>query len=262
MIILMTDANFRFMARQLLLSELGGQLAGEESGLLIGRGPRIWFGISDLAAIGDHEEMVDACRLFAGDIGGQLAGMLMVYEPSQSHSPAIQALDESMYLLDLPRREDGVPDNIQMMFTPPKGVKTTDFELRQASWQDASVIELMATEPAPLEKLAGPALSGYDSWPELLECHLLFQAGSPVAVAGTLATELTTRLCYIVVRPQLRLRGIGRILVAMLGQSTQEQGRMLMNCWTQRSGKLRYFSSKAGFEDRLSVRWYMPERRP
>lgn len=260
MINLMTDANFRFMARQLLLSELGGQLAAEESGLLIGTGSQVWIGISDLAAVGDHEDMVESCRQYVADTGAQLAGMLLVYEPADGGKAAIQELDESMFLLDLPRCEDGVPDNIQMMFSPPKHAKTDGYELRQANWHDEDVLELLTCDPQTPELLAGPALARHPDWPELLECHILLHSGNPVAVAGTLSTDLASRLCHILVRPELRRRGIGRVLIARLAQSCQEQGKMLLNCWTQRSGKLRYFTSKSGFEDKLSVRWYIPAK--
>jgi GNAT superfamily N-acetyltransferase len=257
MIIAMTDANFRFMARQLLLSELGGQLAAEESGLLIGTGPVVWVGICDLAAVGDHEDMVESCRQYASDTGVQLGGMLLVYEPADGSKRGIQELDESMFLLDLPRSEDAYPDNIQMMFGPPKHAKTAGYALRQASWQDEDVLELLTCDPVQAELMAGPALAGHLDWPQLLECNVLLHSGNPVALAGTLSTDLASRLCYILVRPELRRRGMGRVLVSLLAQSGQEQGKMLLNCWTQRSGKLRYFTSKAGFEDKLSVRWYL-----
>ncbi|MCB1187464.1 GNAT family N-acetyltransferase [bacterium] len=256
----MTDANFRFMARQLLLTELGGQLAGEESGLLLGHGPDIWVGISDIDAVGDAEEMVEACRGYAADTDGRLVGMILPYEPSEGKSQKIADLDEMMFLLDLPRREAGVPDNVQTMFSAGKHAAPSGLELRQADWQDAEVRAMMANGADAQEQLAGPALATHPGWPSLLECHTLSREGKVVAVAGTIATELSERLCYIVVDPQLRRQGIGRALVNKLTQAAHDQGRMLMNCWTQRSGKLRYFTSKSGFEDKLSMRWYMPPK--
>ncbi|MEZ5338246.1 MAG: GNAT family N-acetyltransferase [bacterium] len=256
----MTDANFRFMARQLLLSELGGQLAGEESGLMLGHGPQIWVGISDIYAMDDAEETVDACRQFAADTGGNLAGMILPYEPAMGSSERIRELDEMMFLLDLPRREQGVPDNVQTMFSAGKHAAPAGLELRQADWQDAEVRRLMENAADAQEQLAGPALATHPGWPTLLECHTLSRDGKVLAVAGTIATELSERLCYIVVDPALRRQGLGRALVNKLTQAAHEQGRMLMNCWTQRGGKLRYFTSKAGFEDKLSIRWYMPEK--
>ncbi len=245
------------MCRQLLSSELGGQLAGEEGGLLISHGPQVWVGISDLAALGDYEEMVDACRQYASDVQGRLAGMLLLYEPAEGRSAAVTEMDEIMYLLDLPRREDGVPDNVQMMFPSGKHTAAGGLELRQADWQDTAVLELMAAGADAQEALAGPALLSLDGWPQMLECSVLERDGKVLAVAGSMSGDLAVRLCYIVVDPEMRRQGLGKTLIGKLGVSTQEQSKMFMNCWTQRSGRLRYFTSKAGFEDRLSVRWYI-----
>lgn len=254
----MTDANFRFMSRQLLLSELGGESAGEESGLLIGHGPDVWVAISDLESVSDPEEMVEACRQYAADTNGRLAGMLMLYEPSQGSSDEIRELDEAMYLLDLPRREVAVPDLVQLMFSPPKGRHGEGLELRQADWQDADAQALLAEGLEAPELISGPALSGHAGWPQLLECNLLLRDGKPVALSGCINTELASRLAYILVDPLHRREGLGSAMVAQLAQAAQQQGKMLMSCWTQRSGHLRYFTNKAGFEDRLGVRWYMP----
>lgn len=248
----MDASNLGFLARQLLLTELGGEVE-EIAGGCFFWDAALWAGIWQPDEIGDCEQFILAAQAVAVERGTKLEGVIVVTPPARESDPVVAALAEALYVYGLPQRHgiaEGGPDTVLAAVGTPRAPEPGGLEITAATMADCA--ELIERALAASEQLTAPWRRNGD-WLEQCQLSLARLEGSMAGVAAVLSSELAGRIALLWVEEALRGRAIGQALLAHAAQRAHDAGKVLVNTWVYRAGRLRYYLAKHGFSEQLSV---------
>lgn len=260
----MADANFAFLARQLLQTELRGQAWTDRAGGAYAAGERLWAALWDPAASGDPEKFVQETEAKAKELGLPFAGLIVLTSPAAESDPALTALEEALYVYGYPRRQGlglAGPDMVQVLAKPPFHKPLPGLEIGPAEAQNEQVIAMLQEAWAEKDGLGGPGWSAVEELQGDGIAHLLARrGGTAVGVVSLNGVGVTGRIVLAWVKPEARGAGIGKHLLAAAAKHSTDGGQLVLSAWTHRDGRLRYYFAQEGYADQLRVVYFYPEK--
>jgi GNAT superfamily N-acetyltransferase len=257
----MADANFAFMARQLMQTELRGHNWSERSGGAHAAGSKLWTVLWDPAGAGDPEKLVQESQAKALELALPFAGLIALTPPAAESDPALAALEEALFVYGYPRRQglgSGGPDMVQVLSKPTHHKPIGGLSIEPA--ESVALEGLLNAACAERDGLGGP---GWQSAAEFggagIQHLVASRGGRALGFASLAAAGVTGRVMLIWVEPESRGKGIGRALLEAAARASGEGGQLVLSAWTHRDGRLRYFFAKEGYSDQLRLHYFQPE---
>lgn len=257
----MNRENLGFLARQLLLTEVVGDAEDTPGGCLIW-GAELWAGIWQPAAIPDFEQFIVATQNSAVERRLSWRGAIILVEPASASSPAIAELEEAFYVYGFPRREGlgaGGPQMVLVLDRPSSNSNPKRLQLNSVAADDPAANELTAEAARAHEQLVAPWIAAEPSWLGGSDIAVASLDSAPVGIAALRGSPLASRTVLLWVDPAQRGLGIGRALLSFATDMARKSSTVLECVWNYRSGKLRYFFSKAGYTERLTAMYFLNE---
>ena len=248
-----------FLTRQLLRSEFpraefvdcpGGSLVVDDS---------VWIGLWQPEAVADPEALVKQAKLFSKERELALAGALLLADPAKASSPAIEALEEALYIYGYPRVKGlnrGGPDIVQVLPNSPLLQPKPRLIFEPAAQDSDAVQRLMALSLQTADRITGPGWNRRKSWIEQAEPYLAYDGTVPVGLLSYLPGELIGRVVMLIVDEAQRSKGVGRELLTHAQTLGTQAGALFTTVWNYRDGRLRYYIGKQGFSEQMSVLYF------
>jgi GNAT superfamily N-acetyltransferase len=257
----MDAGNLGFLARQLLLTEVSGEMEDAAGGCLVW-GKELWAGLWQIEAMGKPEQFIIDAQQAATARGVAWRGILVLIEPASSSSPAVAELEEAFYVYGFPRREGiaaGGPQTVQILEQPPKASVQARLRLLDAQANDSDFRELLNRATRAQEQLAAPWAIADPAWLEGAQLHLAELRGTPAGIGAASRSALASRVISLWVDEQYRGQGVGTAILEHMAHRAQDTGSVLSCVWCYRDGKLRYFFSKAGYSEKLTIIYFVSD---
>jgi GNAT superfamily N-acetyltransferase len=248
-----------FLTRQLFRSEFpqadlvdcpGGCFAVDEA---------VWIGLWQPEAVSDPEALIKSARQFSKERDLALAGALLLAEPAQSSSPAVEALEEALYIYGYPRVKGlnrGGPDLVQVLPNSPLLQAKPRLIFEKVDADDAAAQRLFALSLQTADRITGPGWNRRKSWIERGEPYVAYDGATPVGLVSYLPGELLGRVVMLIVDEQYRSKGVGRELLSHAQGLGAQAGALFTTVWNYRDGRLRYYIGKQGFSEQMSVLYF------
>lgn len=254
------DANFKFLARQLALSDFPeGEVVEVDGGCLITT-VESWIASWDPEAITDTDGLAE--ELLASDSAKDLGKWLVIAPIDSADEPPQLKLAESLFLCGLVKadfKENGDPDNIQVMNKPAFPEPPAGLDISTVEAGDENLFNLITSSESAPENL-GYQLSGITQSPvDTLSYAIAMAKGQPVGAVAWRTCGAICRIVWVWVSDDQRGKGVGSALTRFTVETAAGSGAVVSTVWTGLKGSLRYFFSKLGFEDQLRVSSYLPE---
>lgn len=235
----MADANFSFLARQLMLTELHGEASETPGGVYVTDNGALHLGLWDLQAAGDPEQVIRRAQAAAHQSNAELQGAVLLLPQGDAAGEPATALSEALYVYGYPPATGH--DSVMILGTAahPK----PDPELRLAGLETADLPE---TAPASLAELLGPAANAATRAPELRGA---WRGEALVAAVGTSAAGLVERVTLLHGDDKPALLTLLEGVAASAGQA----GRLIVCAWVSRRGMLRFTLAEAGYAEQVQA---------
>jgi hypothetical protein len=244
------DANFGFLAKQLLLTELHGSAVDIPGGIEVLTAGSLWLGLWDGHLVGDVEKYVVSASKRAGEQGSTLRGAVLLSQHGQSE--AWSDLADALFVYGLP--ETTGPEGVLVLDHPPhpkpRGLRFLPLSESPGAWRMESGFERTT------EELTGPAWPDAQQSCELLDVEVAWHDTTPIGAVGTFSVGLTERIALLWIEPAWREKDLAQALVEHVSQRAQEAGRLLVCAWAKRGGLLRFALSEGGFAEQLTARFF------
>ena len=254
----MDATNTGFLAKQLLLTELDGEVVDYVGGSLVMCDLGIWAGIWEPLAIPDPEEYITDLMAKAEEYGSELAGVVMLIPGAMEQEEKVVQLAEALFVYGYTQPEGDVapPDMIQVCAKPPKPEDDVFIEFRYIT--GGHRIMLDAIEEA--EQM-------YSNWNAenadlfiTADTILLQEDREPIGIMMLTESDLALRVIMLWIKEEFRNKGYGKTVLADLINSGVSSSKLLLSAWTHRTGRMRYFFQKCGFEEQLRALYFLPEK--
>jgi GNAT superfamily N-acetyltransferase len=256
----MDTSNMGLVSRQLIRTELAGDVEETTGGCLVW-GDTLWVGLWDLTAIEDPEKFILSVQEQAKARDTNWRGVVLLLSPGEESSPSFVEFSEALFVYGLEKRAglgSGAPDMVQVLGKPAKAILPSGLEIVTPKGLDA-VRELISQATIEDDSLAASWYVKQSQWLDGCTALAALLDGQPVGVLLVRESDLASRAVLLWVAPDNRNQGIGAALVAQNTALAEAKGRMLSTAWTYRTGKLRYYFGKLGFQEQLCAQYFLSE---
>jgi hypothetical protein len=237
-------ANFGFLARSLLLTELPGAAVDVPGGVLVVSASNAWLGLWDLAAAEDPEQLIKAAQAAATERGLTLSGVVILTEAA-TH-PNLEGLTDALYVYGFPQASG--PDSVMVLGSAPHP------KPRGLTFGTTAFDELPASARESAAELTGPA--GGAVVPEI---HVAMQGAQSVGYVGTSSVGLVRRIVLLHVPDGSESGDTAQALVEHVAQAAQAAGQFIVCAWARRNGLARFTLTACGFAEQVTVRHFVAE---
>jgi GNAT superfamily N-acetyltransferase len=254
------QANSAFMTRHLLQTEFPlGRLQEVPGGFLVSDNA-VWIAVHSPEAVTDAEDLVKSGIALSATDGLPLAGGMIFQSASGAASPAIDGVEEALYIYGYPRAKGlhrGGPDMISVLPNTPPLVPKSKLYFEAAQENIEAVQQLFAMSQQTADRVTGPPWNRSKAWIERAEPWVAVRDSTPVGLLSYIPGELMGRIAVIIVMEDERGKGYGRELVGYAQTLGAQQGAQFTAVWNYREGKLRYYMGKLGFQEQFTVRYFL-----
>jgi len=249
------DANFGFLAKQLLLTELHGGGADVPSvdingGIAVLTEKGVWHGLWDPAQLGNVEAYIMEAQKRAADAETAFGGVVVL--APHGESTAWDELAEALFVYGLP--EVAGPDSVLVLdhapHPKPRGLRF----LPGSESPGFSAMACGAVETS--SELTGPAWPDAQVTCELLATEVAWHDSAPIGAIGTYSTGLAERIAMLWIEPAWREKELAQALIEHVSQHAQASGKLLVCAWAKKSGLLRFAFNASGFTEQVTARFF------
>lgn len=253
----MDGMNLGFLARQLILTELAGEVEDIAGGCLV-QGVKLWAGLWEPAAIVDPEKFIHCVQDTARKAGTAFDGAVVLASGSPEQQAGLDQLAEALFVYGYPECEaagTSGPEMVQVLSRPLAAPEIAGLTIDSVTGADDWVGQALSVK----ERLFGDWVDPASDWLQHVNLQLASLEGEPVGIAGVRASELASRVVLLWVAEGHRRQGIGLALLEHCQTQAAAAGRLLNCCWTFRGGKWRYYMNRRGFDEKLTARYFKSE---
>jgi hypothetical protein len=244
------DANFGFLAKQLLLTELHGKAVDINGGIAVLTDSGIWHGLWEASHLGNLEAYVTDAQKKATDAESTFRGVVSLSQHGEAGK--WDELAEALFVYGLP--EASGPESVMVLANPPHPKPRGLRFLTLAESPGFSAMACGAVETSG--ELTGPAWPDAQVTCELLDIHVAWHNSTPVGAVGLHSTDLALRIAMLWIEPAWREKEVAQALVEHVAQQAQAGGKLLVTAWAKKAGLLRFALHEAGMEEQVTARFF------
>jgi hypothetical protein len=244
------DANFGFLAKQLLLTELLGKAVDINGGIAVLTETGIWHGLWEASHLGNVEAYVTDAQKKATEAETVFRGVVALSQ----HGAAKQwdELADALFVYGLP--EASGPESVLVLdhspHPKPRGLRF----LPLSESPGFSAMACGAVETS--SELTGPAWPDPQVTCELLHTEVAWHDTHPVGAIGTYSAGLAERVAMLWIEPAWREKEVAQALIEHISQQAQASGKLLVTAWAKKSGLLRFAFNASGFTEQVTARFF------
>ena len=256
----MDATNINFIARQLALTELHGEVEEIPAGILVWN-IALWAALWNPELIVEPESFILEVKEKSKVRDIPWHGVLLLLQPGNESANAFLELCDALFVYGFERltgMETGGPDMVQILGAPPKLHMPSGLEIKESRDKD-EITPMFAHAEQLKDSFSSPWRRNQPNW--MGGCRIITATlnGKLAAAAVLRESDLASRLDFLWVEPGHRDKGIGAALISYCAEQATSRGKMLNTAWTYRDGKLRYYLRKQGFEEQLSAHYCIGE---
>lgn len=244
------DANFGFLAKQLLLTELHGKAVDINGGVAVLTESGIWHGLWEASHLGNLEAYVTDAQKKATEAETAFRGVVALSKHGET--TRWDELAEALFVYGLP--ELAGPESVMVLANPPHPKPRGLRFLPLAESPGFSAMACGAVEAS--SELTGPAWPDPQITCELLDIDVAWHDSTPVGAVGTYSTDLAVRIAMLWIEPAWREKEMAQALVEHVSQQAQSAGKLLVTAWAKKSGLLRFALNESGLTEQVTARFF------
>jgi hypothetical protein len=249
------DANFGFLARHLLLTELHPEDSAAvaavdiNGGIAVLTARGIWHGLWEPAHLGNVEAYIVEAQKRAADAETTFGGVVVL---SKHGEKPWDELADALFVYGL--SEAAGPDSVLVLDHPPHPKPRGLRFLPLSESPGFAAMTCGAVETS--SELTGPAWPESQVTCELLNIEVAWHDTTPIGAVGTYSTDLAERIAMLWIEPAWRDKEVAQAMVEHTAQRAQAGGKLLVTAWAKKSGLLRFAFSESGFSEQVTARFF------